>query len=263
MDCIVICGGQGTRVREITKDEIPKILIEINGKPFVEYLINTLYSQGVRRIVFAAGFRGDKLKEYLERRKIMSNCIPWPRMSVEIEDRPLDTGGAVLNILNKSGYAIHSNPFLVVNGDSLIVPGRGVDSYEDLYYHQHGKPDCVMFTCKIEHNGEYGSLGVYYPPAIYGPLIHSFESGKAGKTWINCGWYILRHEFFDSYKNPICNRDKIQIYDVEKMSLEKELFPKYLEEGGVITPVIIDKGQFIEIGTPKALGDAARRLKKE
>jgi NDP-sugar pyrophosphorylase family protein len=256
MDAIVICGGQGTRVREITKDEIPKILIKVNRKPFIEHLINTLYSQGVRRIVFAAGFKGEKINEYLERRHFDSSCIPWPRMSVEIETEPLDTGGAVLNILNKSGYGIHSDPFLVVNGDSLIIPEPGTDNYEELYYEDvYGKPSCAMFTCRVDNDGRYGSLSIDTDG-----WIESFRNKQSGRSWINCGWYIMRHEFFAHYRNPICNRDKIQIYDVERVSLERELFPNHVEQGEVIKPIVIGPKQFIEIGTPEALEEAARRL---
>jgi NDP-sugar pyrophosphorylase family protein len=169
-------------------------------------------------------------------------------MSVEIEDRPLDTGGAVLNILNKSGYGIHSDPFLVINGDSLVLPEAGADCYEELYYELPGKPQCSMFTCRVDNDGRYGSLTI----GIDG-WIDTFRNKKNGKSWINCGWYIMRHDFFAHYHNPICNRDKMQIYDVGPVSLEKELFPNHVEQGEVIKPIVINENQFIEIGTPYAI----------
>jgi NDP-sugar pyrophosphorylase family protein len=267
MDAIIICGGMGTRVRSITHDLIPKIMIEINGKPFVEYLIETLYSQGVRKIVFAAGFKGEVLKDYIEgTRHYLSSVFPWPRLSVEIETEPLGTGGAILNILNKSGLGIHSDPFLIINGDSLIIPSEGIDSYEELYYSEvFDKNDCVMFTCYKEHDGRYGSLTL----AEYNPFnggfpedIVGFESHVAGRSWINCGWYIVRQSLFKDYYNPICNRDSIQIYDVRKVSMEKDIFPKYLENGNVIAPLMIDEKQFLEIGDPEGLEATSRALKE-
>jgi NDP-sugar pyrophosphorylase family protein len=148
----------------------------------------------------------------------------------------------------------------VINGDSLIVPERGIDCYEELYYggSLYGKSSCAMFTCKKDNDGSYGAL--YIDDDGW---VSSFESEKRDKSWINCGWYIFRHEFFDHYRNPICTREKIQIYDVERISLEKDFFPNYIGSGETINPLVIDKSQFIEIGTPEALEDAARRLQKE
>ena len=258
MDAIIICGGQGTRVRSITNDAIPKILIPINGKPFLEYLIGTLYSQGVRRMVLAAGFLGGVLQEYLERRKVLSSVNPWMQININIEKEPLGTGGSVLNCLNRSGSGPHSDPFLIVNGDCLILPEKGADSYEELYYeaNPYGEPDISMFTCRLKHDGRYGSLTIDHDG-----WITSFENGKKGESWINCGWYIVRYNLFKKWHNPICNRDKIQTFDVVPMSLERDLFPSYLEDGQTISPITSIDG-FIEIGSPEALEEASRKLKE-
>lgn len=268
MDAIVICGGKGTRVRSITNDEIPKIMIPVNGKPFLEHLVTHLYNLGARNIVFAAGFKGEVIESYLGKRGIYSDVYPWPRLSVVQEDQPLDTAGGILNVLDK--HHIHSNPFLIINGDCIVLPNRE-DCYEELYYERLGKPECAMFTCRMNHDGRYGSLSHwsrYAKPgdnsaeAMQSGVISGFKNNTAGESWINCGWYIVRHSFFEKYKNEICNRDKIQTYEVQKLSMEKDVFPEYLEDGQVIEPIVIDKEQFLEIGTPEALAHAERRLKE-
>jgi D-glycero-alpha-D-manno-heptose 1-phosphate guanylyltransferase len=258
MDVIVICGGKGTRVSSITKDEIPKILIPVNDKPFIEYLIETLYSQGARNIVFAAGFKGDVLKEYFETRKVLSSRIPWPNIKVLIETEPLDTGGAVLNVLDASGYGLHSNPFLIVNGDTLVIPD-GSDSYEHLYYtHDEEGPwgDFCILSCRKDHGGRYGSL------VCEGNDIIRFKNGVPGRSWINCGWYLVRREVFAKYYNPICNRDKIQTYDVFKTSMEEDIIPTLIKDGFEVRRLDIKEDQFIEIGTPEALEVTSHRLKE-
>ena len=85
---------------------------------------------------------------------------------------------------------------------------------------------------------------------------------KPGESWINCGWYIVRHELFDKYKNPICNEHKVQTYEVQKLSMEKDVFPGYLEEGNIISSIMINEDQFLETGTPEALEEASKRLKE-
>lgn len=247
MDVIVICGGLGTRVREITNDEIPKILIPVNGKPFIEYLIEVLYAKGARNIVFACGFKADVLEKYLFEKRY---GIPWPQLYVVKEEGALDTGGAVLNALRNT-LAVQTNPFLVINGDCLVLPDLSEDSYEDIYYNETPyKVDCAMFTCYKEHDGRYGSLRL----APYNPFsggyeeIVGFENNQPGQTWINCGWYIMRHEFFREYK------------EVQKLSIEKDIFPKYLGEGKTISAVTVGEGRFTEIGTPEAIQEAKDKL---
>jgi D-glycero-alpha-D-manno-heptose 1-phosphate guanylyltransferase len=249
MDAIVICGGKGTRVGSITGNKIPKIMIEIEGKPFLEHLLNMIYGWGGRNVVLATGFKREVIDQYLERRNFYSWINPWINVSTIGETEPLDTGGAVLNAL--STYRIHTDPFLVINGDCIVFPDlRYHDNIWDLYYDETDKPDCAMFSCKMEHDGRYGSLDF----APYNPFnggmefITGFRNGEPGKSWINCGWYIMRRSLF---------KDK----EVQRMSLEKELFPSMMEQKNWINAMIIDPDEFIEIGTPEALYRAADILK--
>ena len=53
---VVLCGGQGTRIKEITKNNIPKALIKINGKPIIWYVVSALLKYGVKKIIFTVGF---------------------------------------------------------------------------------------------------------------------------------------------------------------------------------------------------------------
>jgi len=62
MQAVIICGGRGKRLMPITKS-IPKILAPINGKPFVLYILDQLYNQGVKEVLFLTGYLGSKIEE--------------------------------------------------------------------------------------------------------------------------------------------------------------------------------------------------------
>jgi NDP-sugar pyrophosphorylase family protein len=200
-------------------------------------------------MTLAAGFKADVLKDYLEKRGYYSWINPWMDIQLVEEKEPLDTCGAIINTLGISAGP-HSEPFLVINGDSLILP-NGEDNYEELYYDGPFRSSCTIFTCKKEHNGCYGNL-IREP----GGWIEGFENGVAGLSYINCGYYIFRREFFDRYRDP---KDK-QRYIAEKLSLEKDVFPQRIEEGDSFMPIIIDKDHFLEVGTPEALEGAKKIL---
>jgi histidinol-phosphate phosphatase family protein len=60
---VILAGGQGTRLRPLT-DTIPKPMILLNGKPFLEYLIELLKENGISEIVLLLGYLPEKVTEY-------------------------------------------------------------------------------------------------------------------------------------------------------------------------------------------------------
>lgn len=64
MQCVVLAGGLGTRMRRWT-DERPKVLIPVHGRPFAEWQLEWLVAQGVSDVVFSVGYRADMVRAAL------------------------------------------------------------------------------------------------------------------------------------------------------------------------------------------------------
>jgi histidinol-phosphate phosphatase family protein len=60
---VILCGGRGIRLRPIT-DHLPKPMVRIHSRPFLEYLILQLKQQGISEILLLTGFFGEKIREY-------------------------------------------------------------------------------------------------------------------------------------------------------------------------------------------------------
>ena len=60
---VILAGGQGTRLRPLT-NTIPKPLVPINGKPFVQYVLENLKENNIKEIVFLVGYLGEKIEKY-------------------------------------------------------------------------------------------------------------------------------------------------------------------------------------------------------
>ena len=60
---VILAGGRGTRLRPLT-DTLPKPMIHIAGKPFLEHLIELLAEQGMRRIVLLLGYLPEVIQDY-------------------------------------------------------------------------------------------------------------------------------------------------------------------------------------------------------
>ena len=109
IDVMILCGGLGTRIREITRDKIPKCMINIKGEPFLKLLVDELKIKGFERFIFCIGYKGVELSQYLY------NIYGGYGIIISDEDKPLGTGGAVLNAIDK----VESEYFFIMNGDTF------------------------------------------------------------------------------------------------------------------------------------------------
>lgn len=80
----ILCGGLGTRLRPHT-DLLPKPMIAVNGRPFLEFLVEQLREQGIRHIVLLTGYRGQQIEEYFGDGKRFGLDISYSRGPAEWE----------------------------------------------------------------------------------------------------------------------------------------------------------------------------------
>ncbi|RMF52378.1 MAG: D-mannose-1-phosphate guanyltransferase [Bacteroidetes bacterium] len=124
-EAVVLAGGLGTRLRSVLPDT-PKALAPIQGRPFLDYLLDYLASQHVEHVCLALGYRAEKI---LERYRSNSPLPPhsagflpqvgqWKglRLSASIETEPLGTGGALAQALPH----LQAPRLFVLNGDTFF-----------------------------------------------------------------------------------------------------------------------------------------------
>ena len=107
----ILAAGLGTRLKELTSDN-PKALVELNGKPLLEIVINNLISHEFNHFVINVHHFRDKIISFLKNRK-------YENIEIEISDEKeslLDTGGAILKALP---YFSDSKAVLIHNVDII------------------------------------------------------------------------------------------------------------------------------------------------
>jgi len=72
MTVILLCGGQGTRIRAVAEDR-PKPMVEIGDKPILWHIMKIYSTYGVRRFVLALGHQGEKIVEYFQNYRAYQN----------------------------------------------------------------------------------------------------------------------------------------------------------------------------------------------
>jgi NDP-sugar pyrophosphorylase family protein len=111
MQCVILAGGRGTRLGPLTED-LPKALVEIAGRPFLEYQLELLRIGGVSEIVLCVGYLGSVVERTIGDGSRLGLSIRYAHDGPE----PLGTAGAVRNALPLLGER-----FLVTYGDTLLT----------------------------------------------------------------------------------------------------------------------------------------------
>src|SRR6266704_3287163 len=107
MKAMILAAGRGERMRPLS-DAIPKVLLEVRGKPLIVWSIEALARSGVREIVINHAHLGHMIEAALGDGRRFGVAIRYSR-----EAEPLETAGGVAQALPLLG----DEPFLVVNGD--------------------------------------------------------------------------------------------------------------------------------------------------
>ena len=230
-EAIILAGGMGTRLREVSRD-IPKAMMPVCGIPFLAYLLQQLLDAGVQRAILSLGYRHDLITSFF------GNRYQGMQLIYSIEENPLGTGGAVKHALASA----KSETLLVLNGDSYFH----IDIASFFAYHIMSAGHITIALKQLPDCSRYGKV------SFNNNRIISFkEKGASGDGYINGGLYIINRQIFSEFPME------------QAFSLEKDLLERKLSDL-VIVPYI-SNGYFIDIGTPddyrKAQSDFAGREK--
>lgn len=218
MDVVVLCGGLGTRLQDIIDDR-PKPMAEINGKPFLDILIEYVARYGFVRFILCTGYKGDFIRRHYENKK--GRLIFF----ISEEDQPLGTAGAIKN----AETFIESDTFLVLNGDSLCE----IDLIDFIKFHVGKKASISIALTTMKNPADYGVIKLDKDQRI---IRFSEKLPAEETTLVNIGMYLFVREILE------------EIPPREKSSLEHDLFPRILDRGvyGYLT-----QKKLVDIGTPE------------
>lgn len=219
IDVFILCGGLGKRLGAMSHN-IPKPMIKIDERPFLDIIIDYMADFGFRRFILGTGYKADTISDYYRKNKMSGLDILFSQ-----EKTPLDTGGAIRN----AKRLIRSNPFLVLNGDSFCE----FDPLEFLNFHKQKKPLISVLLKRVFNGNEYGEVKIDRSSRILS--FKEKDNGNAKRCLINSGVYIFDNEVFSLMPS------------VSRFSLERDLFPRMAKKRIFGHPY---SGFFIDIGTP-------------
>jgi len=83
MKCVILAGGKGTRIAELTK-KIPKPMIKISGKPIIHHIIKHYSNYGFKDFIIATGYKKNIIINFFKKKKI-------PALNIKVIDTGINT----------------------------------------------------------------------------------------------------------------------------------------------------------------------------
>jgi len=223
-EAIVLAGGMGTRLKKVVSD-LPKPMASINGKPFLEYLINYLAKNEINHIILSVGYKSELIKDYF------GNRFNTVKISYATEQSPLGTGGGIRLALQQA----KSNHVFIVNGDTLF----NIKLQKLAQYHQQKNAILSVALRRMEDGSRYGSVVIDENNRI---KAFTEKNAYVQNVLINGGTYFIDKPLFLKTKFP------------DKFSFEKDYLEKYFK-ANKFYGFDFDE-YFIDIGLPSTYKQA-------
>lgn len=225
----ILAGGRGTRLGELTRN-LPKPMVPVGGKPFLEWLLLFLQQQGIREFVLSTGYLASEIDKHFRDGSQMG-C----RISYSVEEFPLGTGGA----LKKASSMLHDT-FLVISGDNyLSVDGK------DFMRRFHQAKDAAGMICCWDNNPPLFRKNAMFDKASCKIQAYDFNESQ-GKTHVDVGFKIFNRKLFDFFPSQ------------EVFSLEIDTMPKLARQGLLLGYEV--KHPPLDVGTIDGLNHAREAL---
>ena len=219
---LILAGGEGTRLRPLTHN-IPKPLVPVLNRPFLEYTLAHLRRHGVTEVVLALGHLADQIRAHFG-----DGTGFGVRIAYSLEPSPLGTAGAV-----KQAQGLLGERFFVFNGDVYM----DLDLTAMAAAHGGSEALASIALTTVKDPSRYGVVET----ARTGRVRRFLEKPAPGMTrarTINAGCYILEREALDSVPAG------------QRFMFERDLFPLLLAQGRTIHGYRA-RGYWVDMGTPE------------
>lgn len=234
IQCVILAGGVATRMRPLTQT-IPKALIPIQKKPFIDHQLRLLQKCGVTDVVLSIGYKGEMIRDVVE------DGSKWG-INVQYVDEGKDlkgTGGALRLCLDKG---VLQDSFLVTYGDSFLP----IDYSRVWYAFEAQKLPAMMVV--FRNSGRFDKSNVW------------FAEGKI--------------HLYDKFNQHPELQEKLQYIDYGLSAFRRELIEEVIPSGstydlaelfyamsrnGKLAGVEVNE-RFYEIGSPEGLEDFSQYI---
>jgi dTDP-glucose pyrophosphorylase len=195
MKAVILAAGKGTRMKELT-NELPKPMLQVQGRPILEHIIAGIVGAGVREIFIVTGYRADVIEKHFGDGAQWGAKIACGRQAVQ------DGTGKAPEIAKEF---VGDSPFILTYGDILVKP----ETYQQMVRRFEGENFSGVITVTRGEDVTHGGLNFFDEQFCLKRLIEKPSREQLDQlrrdgwlkdgdpVWYNAGIYIFRPSVFE------------------------------------------------------------------
>jgi len=252
MKVVIMVGGKGTRIASI-KNDVPKPMIEIGGKPILQWQIENLRACGLTDIILVIGHLGEVIQEYFRDGSSFGVSI-----SYFVESTPLGTAGALFKMPQLT------EDFLLMCGDVVLDVdfNRFIDfhlkkhAWASLMTHPNGHPyDSSLLVTEILPPQTIGGLPV--DTHCVKKWMNKEDERLYYQNRVNAGIEIISPSLLQEVaKNYVPRHPE----NPDKIDLDRDVLKPHINSGRIFA---YDTTEYIkDMGTPDRFYEVEEDIEK-
>jgi UDP-N-acetylglucosamine diphosphorylase / glucose-1-phosphate thymidylyltransferase / UDP-N-acetylgalactosamine diphosphorylase / glucosamine-1-phosphate N-acetyltransferase / galactosamine-1-phosphate N-acetyltransferase len=175
---VILAAGRGTRMRELT-NAVPKPMVEVQGKPILQHILEGLASSGIGQALIVVGYRKEAIQDYFGDGRRIGLQLEY------VEQVTQDGTGRVLALAKP--YC-QEQPFLLLYGDILVEP--------EVYLKLRDLAGAEMLIA-VKYLRDVSKGGAVYLNENFNLVDLREKQDAAAEThWYNAGLYAFRSSIF-------------------------------------------------------------------
>ncbi len=230
---LIMCGGLGTRIREVSGDALPKALLQVGPWSLLEHTLRVLYASGIRRAVLCISHQAQRIKDYVRVARLPAIQVLYSETA-----KPIGVSGSMAIACREHGI---TTEFLLAGADEIC---QDLDLLEARRFHERTGALATMILTRTVAP-EYASINAELDSK--GRIVRLERNSPAGIP--ATGLIFINPAFLNLCSTQICDVDGTLLfrYVVPKLIGEQRLF-------GIVSKMT----NYMHIGTPVAYHKACR-----
>tara|TARA_Y100000817_G_scaffold305102_1_gene288846 strand:+ start:396 stop:1586 length:1191 start_codon:yes stop_codon:yes gene_type:complete len=226
---VILAGGLGSRLKPIT-DKLPKPMVDINGKPFITYLLDYLSSSGVEQVIILSGYKSEILEDYIGNGANFGINVVFSKL-----DSSAETSERIYNcreILNDEFLLMYCDNFIPLNLTDMTRS----------YFNSNKLAQISVYRNKYlmtKNNLLYSQNEL---------IKYDKERGETNLNGVNIGYMIL-------------NKQVVKLLENKRQDFESALLPNLIKSKEV-TCFLTDH-KYYSIGSKERLPTTRKYFKNE
>ena len=240
MKVVIMAGGKGTRIASVNSN-VPKPMIEIGGKPILQWQIENLKACGLTDIILVVGYMGEVIQGYFK-----DGTSFGVHISYFVESTPLGTAGALFKMsqLTDDFLLMCGDVILDIDFNRFIAFHNKNKAWASLMTHPNGHPyDSSLLVTKVLSPQELGGLPIDTHCVVQ--WMNKEDERSYYKNRVNAGIEIISPALLqETMRNYVPRHPE----NPDKIDLDRDVLKPNIQSGRIYA---YDTPEYIkDMGTP-------------